>query len=351
MSYQPPPPPPGNYPPPPPGGGNYPPPGPPPGGGNYPPPGGGNYPPQGPPPGGGYQQSPPQGGGYPPAQQQGGYPQQQPGYGQPPPGYPAQPPGGYQQGYGGPPTVDVGAAFSWAWNKFSKNAGPIIIATLIYGAVLGVLGAIFYGILIFAILGSVGSVASLPTTTDAYGNTIVDPQAAADAGGLLGGIGIGAFLFIIIAALVMVVVGGAISSAYLGGLLDIANGTPVEVGSFLKPRSIGSVILASLIIGVVSGISILVIVGPLVVAIFTIFTSVSIVERNLSPIDGIKNSFELVKANFVPVLLTYLLIYVITAVGGALCGIGLLVAWPVAQLLLIYTYRKLSGGQLAPLTP
>jgi uncharacterized membrane protein len=336
MSYQPPPPPPGNYPPPPP-------PGPP----------GGNYPPPGPPPGGGYQPPPPppQQGGYPPQPQQGGYPQQQPGYGQPPPGYPAQPPGGYPQGYGAPPTVDVGAGFSWAWNKFSKNAGPIIIATLIYGAVLAVLGAIFWGILTFAILGGVGSIASLPTTTDAYGNTIVDPQAAADAGGLLGGIGFGAFLFIIIASLVMVVVGGAISSAYLGGLLDIANGTPVEVGSFLKPRSIGSVILASLIIGVVSGISIIVIVGPLVVAIFTIFTSVSIVERNLSPIDGIKNSFELVKSNFVPVLLTYLLIYVITAVGAALCGVGLLVAWPVAQLLMIYTYRKLGGGQLAPLTP
>ena len=139
MSDQPPPPPPpppgGGYPPPPPGGG-YPPPPPPPGGGYPPPPPpGGGYPP---PPGGGYAPPPPPpGGGYaPPPQQQAGYPPVPGGY--PPPqqaGYPA--PGGYPPpagpGYPGAQAFNVGEAFSWAWNKFSKNAAALIVPTLVYG--------------------------------------------------------------------------------------------------------------------------------------------------------------------------------------------------------------------------
>jgi len=86
-------------------------------------------------------------------------------------------------------------------------------------------------------------------------------------------------------------------------------------------------------------------------AIFTIFTTILIVERSLAPIDAIKASVAIVKANFVQVLLAWLIFGVITTVGSLLCGIGLLVAVPVATLYLVYTYRKLTGGQIAPLTP
>jgi len=36
-------------------------------------------------------------------------------------------------------------------------------------------------------------------------------------------------------------------------------------------------------------------------------------------------------------------------IGQILCGIGLVVAFPFAKLIQIYTYRKLSGGQVVPL--
>jgi len=89
----------------------------------------------------------------------------------------------------------------------------------------------------------------------------------------------------------------------------------------------------------------------LVVALFTIFTTVILVDRNVGAIDGIKASFELVKSNFGPAILAYLIVAVIMAIGAAICGIGLIVAVPVAQLFLVYAYRKLSGGDVAPLTP
>ncbi len=36
-------------------------------------------------------------------------------------------------------------------------------------------------------------------------------------------------------------------------------------------------------------------------------------------------------------------------VGALACGVGLLVAAPVAALIMVYAYRKLSGGQVVPL--
>ena len=81
----------------------------------------------------------------------------------------------------------------------------------------------------------------------------------------------------------------------------------------------------------------------------------ALLDRNLSAIDSIKASYEIVKANFVQVLLVWLVIAVITTVGAVLCGVGLLVAVPVAVLLEVYAYRRLSGGQVAlnpqPLPP
>jgi uncharacterized membrane protein len=327
MSDQPPPPPGGNYPPPPPPGGNYPPPQPPPGG-NYPPPQpppGGNYPP---PPGGGYAPPPPQSGpgGYPPPQQ-GGYPPPQQG------GYPAA--GGYPPpGPGLPGSQDhnVGEAFSWAWNKFTKNAAALIVPALVYGVIIGILAGATYG-LAFALA---------PTTYESYGDYSYSYEA---------GFGFMSFLALGIGYIILIVVAAAIQSAYLGGLLDIANGQPVTAGSFFKPRNTVPVIIATLIIGIASAIGSFCFILGLVIGIFTLFTTIIIVERNVPPIEAIKQSIDIAKNNFVQVLLVWLVAGVIGVVGALACGIGLIVAIPVAALFLVYAYRHLTRGQIAPLTP
>jgi uncharacterized membrane protein len=333
MSDQPPPPPGGNYPPP---GGNYPPPGgnyPPPGG-NYPPPGGNNPPPGGnyPPPGGGYAPPPPPGGGYaPPPPAPGGYgPPPQGGY--PQPGAPGGYPPAAGPGFPGAQELNVGEGFSWAWNKFTKNAAALIVPALVYGVIIGILVGGVYG-LAFALA---------PTQTyESYG-TSYSYEAS---------FGFASILTLIIGYLILMVVAAAMQSAYLGGLLDIANGQPVTIGSFFKPRNVGSVIVASLIIGIAAGILSFCFIGGIVVSLFTLFAIVLIVDRNASPIDAIKQSFEITKNNLVPVILALLVIYAIAIVGALACGIGLVVAVPVAGLFLVYTYRKLTNGQIAPLTP
>jgi uncharacterized membrane protein len=312
-------------------------------GGYQPPPQGGYQPPpQGypPPPQGGYGAPPPQGG-YPPPPSQGGYgapPPSQGGYGPPPSGYPS--PGGYPPAggpnYGGGAQVNIGEAFSWAWNKFSKNAAALIVPTLVYAIIVGVVSGIFYG-LAFAVAPSGVS------SYDDYGSGFSYSYSS--------GFGFASYALIFLGGLVTFVVIGAISSAYYAGLLDIANGQPVTIGSFFKPRNVGSVLVASVLIGLASTLLSFCFIFTIVIGLFTLFATVLIVDRNLPPIDAIKTSFEAVKANFVQVLLAWLIIGVIVTVGALLCGIGILVALPVAALFLVHTYRTLLGGPIAPLTP
>ena len=295
---------------------------------------------------------PPQQPGYPP-QQPGGYPPpQQPGYPPPPPpppsGYPPPqgayppydqnpyPPQQQQPGYppvpGAKPEVNIGEAFAWAWNKFTKNAVTLIVPAVAYGVIIAIVAA-----LVFFLAG------------------LVAPDYYADYGdygaSFAFNFGFLSMVVFFIGLIVIAVLGGAFQSAYLGGLLDIADGKPVEIGTFFKPRNVVNVIIASAIIGVASGIGSIVFIGSAVVALFTLFAVVILVERNGAALDGIKASFELVKDNFVQALLVYLLVAVIGSVGVILCFVGLLVSGPVAALYLVYAYRKLSGGQIAPLTP
>lgn len=307
---------------------------PPPGNNPTPPPGG--YPP--PPPPGGYPPPPPPGG-YPPPPQQGAYPP--PGAGYPPPapgGYPP-PAGGYPApsgpGFPGAQHYSVGDAFSWAWSKFTANAAALIVPTLVYGIIV-------FGLqLLFGALSSAVDPESTSYTSDgdgfSFSYNVNGPASLA---------------ITILGSIVALVVGGIIQSAYYNGMLDVANGRPVTIGSFFKPRNVGAVIIASVIVGLLTSIGFaLCIIPGFVVVIFTMFTVIALLDRNLSPIDAIKTSFNIAKNNFGQVLLTFLVVFAVTLVGALLCGVGLLVALPLAALIEVYAYRKLSGGQVADLNP
>jgi uncharacterized membrane protein len=248
------------------------------------------------------------------------------------------PPGGYPPAGGpGASPYGIGAAFSWAFNKFGKNAVALIVATLVFGVIVSLLEGIVYWLATALSPDAVTSYESYDSGFAWSSNVSLSP------GGLVVAIFGSILLWIVI---------GAIASAYIAGVLDIANGRPVEVGSFFKPRNVGSVVIASLIVGILTSIGYALCVIPgIIVAVFAMFTYVAIIERNLSPIDGIKASFEISKANFGQAFLAWLLMVVTIFVGALLCGVGLLVAVPVATLFLVYTYRRLSGGDVAPMTP
>ncbi|MFN8067320.1 MAG: hypothetical protein U0R77_00685 [Mycolicibacterium insubricum] len=252
----------------------------------------------------------------------------------------------------------VGEAFTWAWNKFGKNAGPLIVPVLILAAVAFVLYLIFSSLLFASMMAN--------TTAIDYSDYDSDTMVAVtnfDAGTIIG---------IIVFYVVMLLIVATFASGYIGGVLDIANGQPVTIGSFLKPRNIGGFIVVTLIVGVVASLGHLVLVLPaeysgsaalallamvlaeafaLAVGLFSMFSIIALLDRNLSPVDAIKHSIDVVKNNFGAVILAYLVSLAVLVVGAIACGVGLLVAVPVSLLFEVYTYRRLTNAPVAPLTP
>lgn len=321
---------PGDYPPPP---GYGPPPGPPPG---YGPPPGQPQPGYGPPPGYGAPPPPPPGYGPPPQQGYGpppGYPPP-PGYG-PPPGYPGVP--GYPPGPGS--LFNIGDAFNWAWNKFSKNIGPLVLAALVYFVLFAVVQS-----LVFVVLGG----ASANANAD---GDITSFTAGLDAGGLF------------VLQIVTFIFGIFVQAAIWSGLLDIADGRPVTIASFFKPRNFGTVILAGALLAVISAVlnavslvpgflfALVSFVAIVVFTFFTLFTIAFATDRALAPIDAVKASVSTIRAHIGETLLSFVVQALLVLVGLAFCGIGIIVAGPVALLVQAYTYRRLSGGPVAPPTP
>jgi uncharacterized membrane protein len=307
--------------PPPPGYGAPPPPPPPPPGygpppGGYPPPG-----PPGPPPGGpsGYGAPPP-----PPPGPPGGY-------GAPPAGYPPQP--GYGVAPGGQPgqPFSVGEAFSWAWNKFTQNAVPLVVSVLLYGVLMG----LAYGVA--AAGGGMGSTTTTSTDSNGFSTATTNISASGLA-------------IMIVGYILAYVIGIFAQAAFLSGCLDIADGRQVTIGSFFRPRNLGMVILAAVIVSILTGLaSVVCFIPGLIVAIFAQFTIPFVIDRSQSAIDGLKSSFSTVSSNFGNSLLAWLVQAAAVLVGALVCGVGLLVGAPVAALVLTYAYRKLSGGQVVPL--
>ncbi len=314
--------------------------------GNYAPPGYG--PPPGPPPGQpqpGY--GPPPGYGAPPPPPPGYGPPPQPGYG-PPPGYPPPPGYGPPPGYAGVPgyppgsgsPFNVGDAFTWSWNKFSKNVGPLILAALVYLVLFVIVQS-----LVFVLLG--GATSDMSGADGEYG--------ASFTAGLTGG------KFLVL-QIITFVFGIFAQAAILSGLLDIADGRPATVGSFFKPRNFGNAILAGALLSVISAVldlislpgfafALLSFVAIAVFTFFTLFTIAFAIDRGLPPIDALKASVSTVRAHVGETLLSFLVQALLVVVGFFACGIGILVTGPLALLIQVYTYRRLSGGQVAPLTP
>ncbi len=261
-----------------------------------------------------------------------------PGAPPPPQGYGAAP-AAYGAGTSGP--YSIGDAFNWAWNKFTKNTSTLIVPALIYAVVFAVIGIVLY----VAFIGAVFASMAATTTTDAYGNTV---QSSGGAGlsfvAMMGG---GALSGFVTFFFLMYAMAGLIS-----GCLDIADGRPVSVGSFLKPRNLGPVLVTALLVAVLYTIGALMCLIPgLIVLFFAQFAIAFVVDRSLSPVEALKASIAVARANVGNALLAMLVVYGITMVGSWLCYVGLLAAWPLAVLVQTYTYRRLSGGQVVALTP
>lgn len=247
--------------------------------------------------------------------------------GQMPPSAPGTPPPsigmpGAPGGYGQPGNrYSIGEAFNYGWTKFQQNVGAIILGAL---AILGVV--ILFGIIQFAILGGIGSIAG-------------DSDS-----GFFAGLVIFALFGAIALLLLLIVQAGIIRVS-----LDITYGRQVEVKRIFSTDQIGQIVIAALILAVMTGIGfVLCYIPGLIVAFFTQFTFPFLIDKQLPAVEAIKRSAGLVNKNLGTLIGFYIATVIAYVVGALLCGIGLLVAAPVVMIATVYTYRVLQGETVAP---
>ncbi|HWJ65905.1 MAG TPA: hypothetical protein VNT31_04440 [Nocardioides sp.] len=272
------------------------------------------------------------------------------GYGGPPP---AGPPGGGYGGPGGPPAGgpggpggfgapggaqpwDVGSAVGYGWSKFQQNMGQMILASLAI-----FLGAIvIYGIAFFAILIPAGDADYECRFTDA-GEYVCDGDA--------GGLGVLGLIILLLLYVVFFIYAQVIGAGLIREAIGVTQGRAFSTAGVFKFENLGNVIVTSLLVGLGTFIgSILCILPGIIFGFMTMYSLFFVVDKNMSPVEAIKASIDLVKNNVGSTIIWYLVAYVIILVGAVLCGIGLLVAIPVALVGTAFTYKRLLGEPVAP---
>lgn len=217
-----------------------------------------------------------------------------------------QQPGGHGGGggtYGVPvggnvPTPDVGAAFSYGWNKFVANIGDLLVIWLIVIAVnvifnLG--GQVVDSLVLSTMISFVGWIVSL----------------------------------VVQIALIRV------------GLLITAGKAPTPEAAF-DTKVLVPFIIGSLLYGLAVFIGFFVLcVGALVAAFLFWFYGYFIVDQEQDPVDSLKSSMQMTTKNFGTFGLFAIAAVLLSCVT---CGL----AAPIVQIAAAYMYRTANGQPVAP---
>ncbi len=313
-----------------------PPPGPP------PPPGGGTPPP---PPSGGTPPPPP-GGGTPPPPPGGGTPPPPPGATPPPPpsGFgggaaPPPPPGGGQPGgfQAEASRYSVSDAFNYGWKKFQENLGPWILGLLILGLIVIAIQFVYQTVIARLIIGS----------TEATIDPVTGELVFTNSGFIPGGF-FGSLLATLVLMIPIIILGVIVSAQFVRGGLATATEGKISLGKFFEMRLIGTIIVAGLIVAVLTAVGVLACyIGAIIVSFFVQFYAYYVLDRDESAWQAVKSSFSFVNQNLANIIVLFLASMLAVLIGALLCGIGLLVAYPVVLIAHAYTFRVLNNEPVA----
>jgi uncharacterized membrane protein len=228
------------------------------------------------------------------------------------PGHPGAPSGGSPYG-AMPPSFDAGAALGRSFRYFGRAPGPYLLVTLL--------------VFVVAIVLGIASYAVSDGDSSAYG----------------GGGGAGAIVLRILSNIVTTL----LCAALVRGALDSVDGTEVTFGGMFSRWDKLQVLVASLLAGLATAIGFILLVIPGLVLLFLLwYTNYFVIDENCSAVEAMGRSVRFAAAHVGPLLLTALLAVVVLLGGAIACGVGLLVALPVAFLLAAQAFRALQGRPL-----
>jgi hypothetical protein len=214
--------------------------------------------------------------------------------------------------------LSVGAAFHYGWTRYKANPWTWIGFVIIAAIIQGVLNALF------------GNRSTFRVDTFAQSLWTINW---------------------IIGSIVTVVIGYLINAAFVRGALHEVDGQRPTFGSFFRFTNVGNVILASLIVGALTAIGLILFVIPgLIVAFLSWWTLQFVIDREESAMDGLRSSFRAISSQAGPIFLLALAIIGINILGAIPFGLGLLITIPLSTVASTYAYRVVTGQAVAPLT-
>lgn len=226
-----------------------------------------------------------------------------------PPPPPPPPPPGEPPSYGTPApgaggNLDAGAAISYGWSALKKYIGPFLLIALVI-------------IVVQIALSAVGL---------AFENYFVSMTWN----------------------ILTWVIGLVLAMGLIRAALAVLDGREPEVGMLFQTDSLGAYLVASILVGLLFGVGLILCVIPGLIVLFLFaFYGYAIVDgRTNDAIESMKMSYQLVTKNAGSLLLLFILAVVINVVGALLCLVGLLATYPLTAVAIAYAWRTISGGRI-----
>lgn len=204
----------------------------------------------------------------------------------------------------------VGDAIGYGWSAFKKYPGPLVVVAV----VVLVVNAVFSG------LGS---------------------SLGRDAAGVRALLQLTGWLVSILLSLGLIRVS-----------LKVTRGEEPEVADLFLADGFAPYLGASIIFGLAVAVGLLLCIVPgIIVAIILGFFGFAIVDRGDGVGDAFRRSSDITKGQRGTLFVLGLAILGINILGAILCGVGLLVSYPVTIVAGGYAYRVLSNQPIAPIAP
>jgi len=201
-----------------------------------------------------------------------------------------------------------GESIRFGWETFKRRPWFFVGATVVIAILYGIAGGLSSGV-----DAMFGGSAEEPTFAGSIVNYVL---------GLLIGMGVTAFY-----------------------LAAHDNPDGAQLGMLWHPQPflkfLGTSILATLAIGI--GFVLLIVPGIIAMILF-MFSTIIVIDRELGPIDAMKESMRITAGHRWSLLGLLVLLLLILFAGVLALFVGLLVAMPVATLAFVHAYRTVSGS-------
>lgn len=204
------------------------------------------------------------------------------------------------------PGFSIGEAISYGWAAFKKQPGPLLLVVLVVFIVSGIFNGLGY----------------------AFDSVVLQ------------------FVFQLLSIFVSIV----ISMGLIRVGLKITRGETAEVGDLFSTEHLGQYIGASILFTIIFTIGLILCIIPGIIAAVVLgFFGFAVIDRGADVTSSLSISADITQGHRGTLFGFYIVLGLLNLLGALLCGVGLLVTYPVSIVAVAYAYRKISGEPIAPI--